>query len=140
MIEKKLTKLSIQIMIPVMICSVKLVGIQRTVKVFIKQTTPSTSSITDNLNRATALRNAFRIARTQTPWKGNCLSQSLAFHWLLRKNNIASTMQIGVRTTPNFKAHAWVEFNKTPLNAYSDVRQRYQVVERYNELKLNGFS
>jgi len=131
----------IQMMLIVMIYSVKLIGIKKTMRLFIKKVDDDALNKHDGLECATRLLTNFRQARdnAHARFKGNCLPQSLTLHWLLRKNNLYSTMHFGVKLQPAFKAHAWIEYKGTPLNAHPDVRKRYQSINKFN-LKLNNFS
>lgn len=56
------------------------------------------------------------IAARHGLYKANCLHQSLALCWLLRRQNLPAQLRIGVlpKTQP-FQAHAWVELNSKIL-------------------------
>jgi hypothetical protein len=55
---------------------------------------------------------AIRRARTYGVFRGNCLSQSLALVWLLRRAGHDAAIQIGVKPSPTgMLAHAWVELH-----------------------------
>ncbi|MBA3765833.1 MAG: lasso peptide biosynthesis B2 protein [Acidobacteria bacterium] len=59
-------------------------------------------------------------------YRANCLQQSLALWWLLRRQRIISDLRIGVRKeSGKFEAHAWVEFRGTALNETGDVHERF---------------
>lgn len=59
-------------------------------------------------------------------FRGNCLSQSLALTWLLRRRGLSPALQLGVRLTgPQLDAHAWVEFEGRVLNDTQDVHSRF---------------
>lgn len=61
------------------------------------------------------------IASRHGIYKANCLHQSLALCWLLRRQGMAAQIRIGVR--PNmqpFQAHAWVELDGIPLGQQVD--------------------
>ena len=58
--------------------------------------------------------------------RGNCLSQSLALAWLLRRRGVQPELRLGVRLTgPKFDAHAWIEFGGRVLNDTQDVHTRF---------------
>ena len=58
--------------------------------------------------------------------RGNCLSQSFALIWLLRRRGIDPTLRLGARVTgPKFDAHAWVEYDGRVLNDTQDVHTRF---------------
>jgi len=56
---------------------------------------------------------AVRRARSYAPFfRGNCLSQSLALLWMLRRAGHAGAIQIGVKPGDGrMLAHAWVELD-----------------------------
>ncbi|HXR31567.1 MAG TPA: lasso peptide biosynthesis B2 protein [Solirubrobacterales bacterium] len=49
------------------------------------------------------------------PTDSRCLVRSLVYLSLLAKRGVASTLVIGARTEPDFKAHAWIECEGEPL-------------------------
>jgi len=55
------------------------------------------------------------------PADSRCLVRSLVLTSLLARRGIRSSLIIGVRSEPNFEAHAWVECAGTPLLAPGDV-------------------
>ena len=63
-------------------------------------------------------------------YQGNCLPQSLALWWLLRRQGIDTELRIGVRKDADrFEAHAWVEYLGVVLNDLADVHQRFVAFE-----------
>ena len=55
---------------------------------------------------------AIRRARRLSPFGGNCLSQSLALLWLLRRAGHEGEIKIGVKPADGrMLAHAWVELD-----------------------------
>ena len=71
------------------------------------------------------LMRLMRLVMRNCPYKGNCLSRSLTFWWLLHRQGIASDLRIGVRQENGFQAHAWVEYQGYPLNDSAKVHQDY---------------
>jgi hypothetical protein len=64
------------------------------------------------------------------PYRAKCLPQSLTLWWLLRQQGIESQMRFGARKNARrMEAHAWVEFEGTPLNDSADVKQRFKPFE-----------
>jgi Transglutaminase-like superfamily len=58
--------------------------------------------------------------------RSTCLEESLALWYLLRRQNISSSLRIGVRKGPGeFEAHAWVEYEGRPLNQSEELHQHY---------------
>ena len=62
-----------------------------------------------------------RLAKATTrtlallPADSRCLMQSLVLTGLLSRRGIGSVLVIGVKSNPDFQAHAWVEHNDRPL-------------------------
>jgi len=58
-----------------------------------------------------------RVNRDFLIFSADCLEESLALWWLLRRNGIDPDFRIGVRTiTGRFESHAWVEYQGMMLN------------------------
>jgi hypothetical protein len=56
----------------------------------------------------------------------SCLAQSMALWYLFGKANIRVNLRIGGRKiAEKFEAHAWVEYNGSPLNDSPEVHQHY---------------
>ena len=49
------------------------------------------------------------------PFDGRCLVRSLVLLGLLARRGMATTLVIGVRTRPDFSAHAWIEHGGAAL-------------------------
>ncbi len=74
---------------------------------------------------ASALR-ALRRARRYAPYRGNCLSQSLALWWRLGRAGVPTELCFGTRVVGGvFLAHAWLEHEGRVLNDMPDVRTRF---------------
>lgn len=72
-----------------------------------------------------------QLATRHGPYAGNCLSRSLTLWWLLRRQGIESDLRIGVRSVAGcFGAHAWVEYQGSPVNESPAVYQHYAVFNR----------
>jgi hypothetical protein len=67
------------------------------------------------------LEEAFRLGRavarmlTFMPGDTRCLARSLVLTRLLARRGIDAKLVIGARTSPEFLAHAWVEYEGTPV-------------------------
>jgi hypothetical protein len=56
------------------------------------------------------------IAASRGAYRANCLRQSLALRWLLKRRGIDTELRIGVRKEGNaLRAHAWVEHEGSPV-------------------------
>jgi hypothetical protein len=72
-----------------------------------------------------------QLATRHGLYAGNCLSRSLTLWWLLRRQGIESDLRIGVRRVAGcFGAHAWVEYQGSPVNESRAVYQHYAVFTR----------
>ena len=130
----------IQLMIPVTEVLISIIGVQRTILFICKPDEFEIIKKNNELPNAKGFLRILMLGVKQTFWKGNCLSRSIVLHRLLIKNGISSNLCIGVRNTPKFKAHAWVEHKGIPLNAGQQVHKNYQVVESYNRIQKTEFS
>jgi transglutaminase superfamily protein len=72
---------------------------------------------TDGDRLLTGIRLGRSIGRTLgvLPADSRCLIRSLVLTSLLARRGIGSVLVIGVRSQPDFKAHAWVECSGVPL-------------------------
>lgn len=69
-------------------------------------------------------------AARHCPWPATCLRRSLLLWAFLLRSGVASELRLGFRKPGGvFEAHAWVEWNGSPLNDAPDVRSRYAVPE-----------
>lgn len=76
------------------------------------------------------LRRWIRFNKFHGLYGGNCLSRSLMLWWLLQRRGVHTEMRIGTRWLEGeFQAHAWLEYKGLPINAKSDVRQKYLAFE-----------
>jgi hypothetical protein len=54
------------------------------------------------------------------PGDTRCLARSLVLTRLLAQRRIPAKLVIGVRAAPDFLAHAWVEYDGTPVLSPGD--------------------
>jgi transglutaminase-like putative cysteine protease len=82
----------------------------------------------DSRDRVIALRLERAVTRILRllPTDSRCLTRALVLVALLARRGIESSLVIGVRSGPDFRAHAWVEHRGAPLGPSSD----YQVLAR----------
>jgi hypothetical protein len=72
------------------------------------------------------VRHFLRYLRKSNYIYCNCFSTSLLLWFIFKKQGLENEIRIGATKIDNeFKAHAWVEINKIPLNAGLKVRQKY---------------
>lgn len=76
--------------------------------------------------QATGIRLGHIVQKTISPLPtdSRCLMQSLVLTTVLARRNIATSLIIGVRTNPDFGAHAWIEHDGKPLLPAFDVLDR----------------
>ena len=87
----------------------------------VKQSSPETEQKTCRMVRAGA---QYGVGRP------SCLEESLVLWYLLQRQNIAAHLRIGVRKlSQEFEAHAWVEFEGTPLNQADSLHEHYAAFE-----------
>ena len=62
------------------------------------------------LDRCRVIARIEQSVARHLPFQSNCLDQSVALWWMLRRRGVAAEIQIGGRReAANFEAHAWVE-------------------------------
>jgi hypothetical protein len=67
-----------------------------------------------------------RAASRYQPVRTECLHRSLALHWWLRREGVASRLQIGVRKEGgDLAAHAWVELDGQVVNDHPAAVARF---------------
>src|SRR3972149_5199429 len=77
-----------------------------------------------------SLSPALPRASRYAPPRGNCLSQSLALSWMLRRRGVDAELCLGARLDEgNLSAHAWVTSGGRVLNDTPDVHQRFAPLE-----------
>ncbi|HWZ60612.1 MAG TPA: lasso peptide biosynthesis B2 protein [Gemmatimonadaceae bacterium] len=62
------------------------------------------------------------------PGRVECLEQSMALYFLLRRHGVAAELRFGVRTHP-FAAHAWVLHRGVAVNEELERLQQFAVFE-----------
>jgi hypothetical protein len=72
-----------------------------------------------------------RAAEHHGLMRTTCLEESLALWYLLGRQNISSSIRIGVRTQAGkFEAHAWVEYQGEALNQPEELHRHYAPFDR----------
>ena len=72
------------------------------------------------------LARALGRARAHAPYPGNCLSQSMALWYELRRHGRPADLCLGARIDEGrFSAHAWVECEGRVVNDHSRVREDF---------------
>ncbi|MGB5816188.1 MAG: lasso peptide biosynthesis B2 protein [Thermoanaerobaculia bacterium] len=114
-------------LIPWMAARLRLTGLQRlrANHIDIAATSPSNLDPSATKDRALHIALLVAIAARNGPYRGSCLSQSLALLYLLQREGIDADLRLGVRKEASLEAHAWVEYEGRPLNDTPDVATRY---------------
>ncbi|MGH9744571.1 MAG: lasso peptide biosynthesis B2 protein [Candidatus Acidiferrales bacterium] len=88
-------------------------------------------------NDGSAIENAQRIARLEAAtarnlfFRANCLEQSLALCWMLRRRRMNAELRIGARKEANrLEAHAWVELSGSALGDASEEHLHFVPFEK----------
>ena len=112
-------------LIPIVHISLKILGVNRTRRLF---ETPIPATHGDaGVARQTAMAVA-RAARRGV-YAGNCLSQSITLMRLLGTRGIAAELRFGARMEgETLDAHAWVEHGGVPLNDSPGIARRFPIV------------
>ena len=107
-------------LIPLAAASLRIAGVRRTLKPLARGPAGLDPRAAREAARAVA-----RAAR-HAPYRGNCLSQSIALTWLLRRRGVAADLRFGARRREGqLEAHAWVEHDGVVLNDTPDVARRF---------------
>lgn len=70
---------------------------------------------TSTIEEARRLGHAVTRTLTLVPGDTRCLARALVLTRLLARRGIPAKLVIGARTTPEFLAHAWVEYEGDPV-------------------------
>ena len=83
------------------------------------------------LDRCRAMARVEQAVARRLPFQSNCLDQSVALWWMLRRRRIAAEMHIGGRKeVANFEAHAWVEAGGNALPDGDEVHPHFAPFDR----------
>lgn len=113
------------VLVPLFAAALHTIGLRRTrawVDALIRQPAATSSTREDVPRLVDALKRTARFA----PYRGNCLSQSMALAFLLQRRGVPVDLRLGVRLEDgHVVAHAWVESRGETLNDTPDVRERF---------------
>ena len=128
---EKLLILKYCIALPVIEGSLKLFGVKTVSRILLswpKAMIASSNSADVEVERQARI---LSIVKHNHPLPGECLSQSLALWWSLRRFRIESDLRIGFcKENSQFLSHAWVEYEGKPLVNAEDVRDRFVVFDQ----------
>lgn len=113
--------------IPIITLALHTIGFRRTQAALAASIRRRPAGRTDA--RDVAVRGLQR-ARRYAPYRGNCLPQSLALWWRLRRQGLQAEFCLGARLDAGeLAAHAWVEADGRALNDSPTVRDRFAAFE-----------
>lgn len=133
-------------LLPTVALSLKLKGLKKT-QSFIARCapppTPSSEPITQKIQEAQRIAKLVSISANHGIYKTNCLKQVLVIWYYLNKNNIISTLHIGIRKNKEqiLYAHAWLECGGTQLIDSEKCLQRFlPILSSTRETPVNQFN
>ena len=97
-------------------------SLHRQIRDFPLSNTPRNSVVIESISHA------LNVACTFYPRRVLCLQRSSVLVKMLRRRGIPAHMVIGAQKLP-FKAHAWVEVDKTILDDRMATREKFLVLE-----------
>ena len=119
-------------LIPIAAASLRVVGAPRTLRSLARR--PRGAKTGDVQATARAAARAVARAARHAPYRGNCLSQSIALMWLLGRRGIAADLRFGARRREGrLEAHAWVEHEGVALNDSAGRANTFSVFGRERE-------
>jgi hypothetical protein len=89
-------------------------GLHRTRRALVVDLGPGAMGRNDPILIADCVRSV-ALAAAFFPGRARCLERSLTLHHVLRARGVRADLCLGVQRYP-FAAHAWVEYDGTPLN------------------------
>jgi hypothetical protein len=109
------------LLLPTIGAALRLIGFNRT-RALLERCAPpiprtgATGGPPGSRDTAQRIARLVAIAATRGAYRANCLRQSLALWWLLKRRGIEAALRIGVRKEGGaLQAHAWVEHEGVPL-------------------------
>jgi hypothetical protein len=123
--------LAFVLLIPAITVALRTLGFRRTHAWVGRQGGPGATA-RSVLARDAAVRGLQR-ARCYAPYRGNCLPQSLALWWRLKRQGFEAEFCLGARVDEGaLAAHAWVEAGGRTLNDSTSVRQRFSAFDSFD--------
>lgn len=117
----------------------KIFGFKRTSQIL--QLNSSHRESKDSNEIANVIHRAYLIqgVANNLPFHTSCLARSLVLQRILKSQYIESVLHIGIpkdqRELQEFKAHAWVEYQGTPINDILNIEAKYHKI--YSQIQLH---
>jgi len=122
-------------LLPIIALALRLMGLRRT-QAILMRLAPAPRPLGEDLENTRyqqthVIARIVRAAANHSPYRANCLKQSLVLWWLLRRKGTEGDLWIGVsKAAGGMQAHAWVECGGRPLNDHEDVTLRFTPFHR----------
>lgn len=100
------------------------IGFARTLRVLQWQVRDRATSVEPDAATLDASARSVVAAAVLLPGRVECLEQSLALWYLLRRHGVGAELTFGMRQYP-FGAHAWVTYRGEPLNEDREALRHY---------------
>jgi Transglutaminase-like superfamily len=132
--------LSSTVLLPATALSLNFFGLKRTQKTLKKLASPPLQNqpdpgLSSHLQEAQNIAKLVNISARHGLFRANCLKQVLVLWFLLNRKNIPSTLHIGIRKkeTSQLDAHAWLEYDNTPLIDSRNSLQQFSSIHSSRE-------
>jgi Transglutaminase-like superfamily len=116
------------LLLPVVAIGLRLFGFRR-----IQARLERAATIRPGREDLAAAQNVARMVQSAARWSPvhpSCLPRSLVVWWLLRRQDLAAGLRIGVaRPDGRFAAHAWVEHGGVALGEAENLEERFSSFE-----------
>jgi hypothetical protein len=100
------------------------IGFARTLRVLESRVRSRATTLDPDAATLQASARAVVVAAVLMPGRIECLEQSLALWYLLRRRGVGVALTFGMRQYP-FGAHAWVTYRGEPLNEDREALRHY---------------
>ena len=132
--ERRL-KARLIVLLPALALGLRLFGFRRMYQSLARRSAPGSHgwrpANAESAAEAARLAGAVvHVNRCVFPFEANCLLESLALWWMLRRRRFDAELLLGVRTIVGpFESHAWVECEGQVLNDAANVRAVFEPFE-----------
>jgi len=132
------TVLAASLLLPAVGLALHLLGLRRTLRLLGCDAPARSQAVVSDRARDVA-QAVVHAGRKYSVYPVDCLVQSIALCWLLRRQGLAAELRIGARTlTGRFEAHAWVEHGGAAIGEDEDVTRIYHAFEFPSREKLRA--
>ena len=126
-------------LLPMVALGIRAVGLRRVQALLAPMASIARPASARNLDRARRIARLVAAAARHGPYHAKCLPLSLTLQRLLRGEGIESELRLGVRKDGGaLLAHAWVEYDGTPLLEARDVHERFAAFDQALAIPWDG--